>query len=289
MAIPSDPTLTEIVTEGLKRGGKVNPTAAQITDAKTHQIQEVKADIRLAQVQHPFLLTTAVTATTKGVSRYSWPTDADKIRSVTLLDGPDAWRGTAQSGGSNTITLAADFSEDADEVIGKFLAITGGTGSNQMDQVTAYNNSTKQATVESSWSTQPDGTSTYLLVNDHLQLWNEDKQFGWDLRRLPTDLGRPDAAAMFAQTLYLNFAPDKIYVLWWDYYADIDRLNETGPLFVKLLREWRSLWIQGVAAYTAQRFDDDRFDKEWSIYQSMLKNDLGAMSAVVSQVQYRDL
>ena len=33
MAVPSDPTVSGVVTEALKRGGKVNPSAAEITSA----------------------------------------------------------------------------------------------------------------------------------------------------------------------------------------------------------------------------------------------------------------
>ncbi|MCH9716852.1 MAG: hypothetical protein K0U52_07170 [Gammaproteobacteria bacterium] len=73
--------------------------------------------------------------------------------------------GTAQAGASTTITLAAGASATDDIYNGWYVEITGGTGSGQVKKITDYVGATKVATVASSWSTNPDNTSTYELFN----------------------------------------------------------------------------------------------------------------------------
>ena len=70
--------------------------------------------------------------------------------------------GTAQAGGSDTITLkaASSFSAD-DKCNGMFIEITSGTGSGQTRHIKDYVGATKVATVYSAWDTAPDATSAY--------------------------------------------------------------------------------------------------------------------------------
>lgn len=288
MAVPSDPTVTTIVTEALKRAGILNPSATQITEAGTYQLQEVKSNIRHIASRHPLLRTTAVTVTVEGQSRYTQPVDVDEVETVVLLDRPDTWVGTAQSATASSMTLAASFSEAATTIQGKFLVQTGGTGSPQIGQVITYNDTTKGCTMDAAWGTTPSGTITYLIASDHVRLFEESKPFDWDYRRSPWGLGRPSAGAIYGQTLYTDMAADKVYGLYWSYFSALDRLDETGALFVKLLREWESVWIQGVAAYLCQRYDDDRAASTMQLYQGMLAG-LETEACAVGQVRYHDV
>jgi hypothetical protein len=78
--------------------------------------------------------------------------------------------GTASAGASGTITLAAG----AYDLTGCIVRTTGGTGgggtggaNNQARVITAYNTSTKVATVVPNWETTPDNTTTYdILLTD---------------------------------------------------------------------------------------------------------------------------
>ncbi len=72
--------------------------------------------------------------------------------------------GTAQAGGSNTITLkaASSYTSD-DDPNGMFIEITSGTGSGQKRHVEDYVASTKVLTVYPAWDTQPDNTSQYAV------------------------------------------------------------------------------------------------------------------------------
>lgn len=71
---------------------------------------------------------------------------------------------TAQGGAAGSITLAAGASSTTDYYKNLWVKITGGTGSGQARQVSAYNGTTKVATVSSNWSTTPDNTSVYNFV-----------------------------------------------------------------------------------------------------------------------------
>ena len=74
--------------------------------------------------------------------------------------------GTAQSASAGAIVLATTASSTTDAYVGMSCQITGGTGSGQDHQRgTAYNGTTKELTVSGAWTTTPDSTSTYRIVN----------------------------------------------------------------------------------------------------------------------------
>jgi len=270
MAIDSDVSIANLVTEALKRAGRTSPTAGQISDATSYQFREVKTDLAARGGRHPVLLTESITSTTDGLQRYSWPTAARELHSVSILDGPDDWRGTAQSATSTTLVLAAGLSiSDANDVKGKYLCTTGGTGSNQIRQITGWNNTTKTATV-STWTTTPDSTTTYLIASDHKGLWHIDKAVQWNSIPNPGTRGKSYAASTFGRELYLEHTPDKIYVLWWNYWSHLDRMDNAGSVVLGHIREYLSLWIQGIATKCMQRFDEDRYPGELEVYLAML-------------------
>ena len=72
--------------------------------------------------------------------------------------------GTARAGTANTIQLAADAPNIGTK---QLIRITGGTGSGQIRRIITWNNTTKTATVNPNWATNPDSTSTYS-VEDRL-------------------------------------------------------------------------------------------------------------------------
>jgi hypothetical protein len=75
----------------------------------------------------------------------------------------DTTDGTAQAGGASTITLAASASSVDQKWTGYRILIEGGTGAGQSRTISNYNGSTKVATVDTAWGTQPDSTSTYHI------------------------------------------------------------------------------------------------------------------------------
>jgi hypothetical protein len=74
--------------------------------------------------------------------------------------------GTAQGGGSNTITLASGANASNNWYIYYTVAIISGTGAGQVNQITGYVGSTKVATMANNWTTNPDSTSVYVVCDD---------------------------------------------------------------------------------------------------------------------------
>jgi len=74
--------------------------------------------------------------------------------------------GTAQAGAATTITLVAGDTQDDDFYNTMTIRITGGTGIGQEKTIDDYVKSTKVATVNTAWTTNPDATSTYAIQKD---------------------------------------------------------------------------------------------------------------------------
>jgi hypothetical protein len=71
--------------------------------------------------------------------------------------------GTAQAGAAGTITLDSGASAVTNFYNNDLLEIIGGTGIGQSRFITAYNASTKVATMSSNWATNPDNTSVFAI------------------------------------------------------------------------------------------------------------------------------
>jgi len=80
--------------------------------------------------------------------------------------GRTVGNGTSQAGAATTITLKAADTKDDDFYNNMTIRITGGTGAGQEKTIDDYVNSTKVATVNSAWTTNPDSTSTYAIQKD---------------------------------------------------------------------------------------------------------------------------
>lgn len=80
----------------------------------------------------------------------------------TTLGDARTFTGTAQAGGSTTITLASGAAAVDSAYVGSTVSITSGTGSGQSRIITGYVGSSKVATV-AAWTTPPDATSVYSI------------------------------------------------------------------------------------------------------------------------------
>lgn len=78
--------------------------------------------------------------------------------------------GTAQGGGTSTITLDASASATDDLYNGCVVWIVAGVGAGQAGVITDYVGSTKVATVDNNWRTNPDNTSVFVLLPGSLGL-----------------------------------------------------------------------------------------------------------------------
>lgn len=71
--------------------------------------------------------------------------------------------GTAQAGAATTVTLDASASATDDLYNGQYLFLVGGTGAGQSRVIVDYVGSTKVATVDRAWATNPDSTSVFVI------------------------------------------------------------------------------------------------------------------------------
>lgn len=72
--------------------------------------------------------------------------------------------GLAQAGASTSITLNSIASSTNDDYVGSTVEILTGSGSGQTRIITAYNGTTKVATVNTAWEVNPDTTSAYVVL-----------------------------------------------------------------------------------------------------------------------------
>lgn len=72
--------------------------------------------------------------------------------------------GTAQAGAAGTITLASEASSTDDYYNGAVVKIVSGTGAGQSRQIIDYVGSTRVATVDANWVTNPSSDSVYIVI-----------------------------------------------------------------------------------------------------------------------------
>ena len=291
MSIPTNPTIAAIVTEALKRAGRTTPTATQITDATNHQLQEVKGDITRSASLIPELLTTEITTMVAGKGYYSWPNSAQDIASLQLIESnvEGHWNDIAQGGGTQSIFLHPSFTADEKDLLGKTVYIAAGAGAGGFDQIIGYDNGTKEAIIATPWEgTQPDSTSRYFIELNRAKLWAYDKPIWYDGEIAPFVGGTPYAGTMYGRTFKTLFTPDREYILVWYYWIQMDHLDEAGTVFIRHLRSYRPLWLQGVATKCMQRYDEDRYPQELEIYNNMLTA-YASLSCRAGQALFRDV
>lgn len=88
---------------------------------------------------------------------------APAVEEIEIIPHPYLDDGVAQAGGAVVVTLRSGASAVDDFYNNGFISIIGGTGAGQTRQITDYVGSTKQATVDAAWATQPDSTSVYVI------------------------------------------------------------------------------------------------------------------------------
>jgi hypothetical protein len=303
MAVPSAVTVDEIVTEALKRAGRTTPSSTAISSAKANQFREVKSDMEeLYGLEFPDLYGEQAGATVIGETTLAGPTTVIAgIESVTLYEpGTDTgWTGTIQSATSTSMTLGATLDEEPEKLQGRYTYIDTGTGSGQLPQLSNWNNTTKEAQITGTFETTLDGTSTYIIASDREHALQEDlirtTELNTDLiRGMPTkwstvwsEPGPSTNQNAAVRSIRWNYVPDKVYPIRYVVRYAIDHLDETLGLLVGLLRKHRSTWIQGVAAYSMQLYDEDRFLMTYQIYQQKLEQ-LGSKNMRIYQMKYTD-
>jgi len=112
-------------------------------------------------------------ATRTAVVDRNWKVTPDNTSEFIVFGHPGREHvneGLAQGNGPSQITLNALASNDDNAYVGQLIFIRSGTGEDQVRIVTAYDGGTKVATVDHAWDVDPDATSGYAMLPDHIYL-----------------------------------------------------------------------------------------------------------------------
>lgn len=144
-----------------------------------------------------------VTATNTGAK----PT----VLSIPVVRMPILRSGTAQAGGASTITLDSGAAAVDGAYVGMYVQISNNTPSNALGQtrkIISYVGSTKVATVESAWGTNPSSSSTFdVLVPQTVQVqgWMGKELAAYSVAGVPkVDLSHIGGSAVSTSTAQLG-------------------------------------------------------------------------------------
>ncbi len=132
--------------------------------------------------------------------------------------------GVAQAGAASTITLDASASAANDYYNLSIVDIIGGTGAGQSRVITDYVGSTKVATVDRAWATNPDSTSVFRIRGAGAELMRGTEDAALASVCTPARLGELDAGNLPADvdTLLARLTAARAGYL--------DKLNVSGTL-----------------------------------------------------------
>lgn len=273
MPVPSNPTLEELVREGLKKGGEDSPDSDLLTRAEDTWIEEIKNDIWELGKKPKTLHITSYGVFQKGQSRYSNPSDFSSDLSLTILDGNV--RGTAQSGSVSSITLASDDPSSSGSIVGKGIIILANTAQGSYSQVTSYDESTKVATVVPNFNTAPASGSTYMIVDQEYPV-EQRPVFEYDRKQNQPILGIADRFYPIGDEDYgefiLNKAPDKIYGARLRYYANLMKIDTSSDLMSTIYHRWRTIFVEGIRFKKIDDEDDDRAEGAENRYRVKMRS-----------------
>ncbi len=286
MSIPTQPTTTLISTEALKRflnGG--TPLTADITRSETYGFEKVKRDImNLGRKWRP-IIATGYDILAQAISHYSNPSDFECPYTLSLMRGDHT--GTLSAvGGAGSVSLAVDEDITAANARGRWLLITSGTGIDQAQQISAYNATSKIATMAESYSTTPVTGDGYMVVSEIKDLRYKHPKL-YDRYDHPGSPGTPTIYTSLKNSSTGQFAvypvPDGTYGIRHRYYADLMRLDTSSTLYNTILRRWAAVLEQGVFVWKLSE-DDDRYSQEAQAYSIMLQmlasNDLDGQPTI---------
>lgn len=263
MAAPTPPTRATILSEALNISGYGASPAAALTTRGQGWFEEIKNRIWTKERRLKSLMTSSVQTLTSGLPQYANPSDFASDLALTFVTG--TVYGTAQAGAASTITLAAGESSSDTDLIGREIYIYSGTGSGQRSFITAYNSSSKVATVSPSWTVTPDNTSKYLVAGHYRPLELKPIWYVQQARQR-SPLGEPEIFCPLGDAQYGKYlihptpyrTDTQPMLLLQEYYANLMTLDLDGTLMLTLYQNWRNVWHLGLVARAWRDMDDNR-------------------------------
>ena len=280
MAVPSNPTVTSIVKDALRHSSIYNPKASQVTELSTEGLQTVKTELWASQERDALLEVSVMVLLPIGNGQVNTPDDFDHVVKIDVFSCADSMAFTASAAASATLTAPTTFSADESTARGLYVFTTSGTGSGQYRQVTAYNDSTKVLTITPAWTVTPDATTVAFIGHLRRRLGLDDtgterlSSFPVPISGFPTRYRQIGNSPLTTDlpALEISPVPDSAnYAMVLTYGANLTRLDETGTVFIKHLRERRALWVQGLKVQAQSRYDEARYSGSYAVWQSMLR------------------
>lgn len=248
MAVPVAPTVTSILTEAFKRCGVPVPTQAQLLRAEDEWLGEVLTELQNDKRWHA-LEETMVVIPEAYVQIIDIPPPLTRVLRMRFYDGD--LKGTAQSGGASSITVAAGTGTDG--ALGRKIYLTGGTGLAQNNRLISRVGDT-YGTV-ATWDTNPDLTTQYMIANLEYEV-NGPQPMVQTLGVGPTNL--ISYWEEFEGKLRLYPVPNKgTFALEIDGIVDLLLVDETDARLVRVLREWRNPILHGIMTRIKEDQQDD--------------------------------
>ena len=291
MAAPSIPTAASLVTEGLRQARIFNPTASQIATYQNEVMEQLKNDLWQQVKQMKPLMTFSYMVLTPGQSRYSCPSDYSSDMTMVVETG--LYTGTVVSGTTNAIVVSVspNGAFDVNQVLGEDLVITAGTAVNSVSQIIGCvnnNDGTQTLTVYPDFQATPDGTSSYMIVDNQ---WPVEQRHiaEYDLFHRAGYIDRPRYFFPMGDEDYDEFifdvAPDNVYLycVRMRYFVNIMTLDLNSTLMSTLYQKFREYWIKGVKA---QALDDNMDD---SAVMAFKERDQKLQALIMSQQYGTDL
>ena len=283
MSIPANPTTLSLVADAMNQAiHTLNATSVSTVVVNNAEafLNNVRVQLWGASTTDKLLETTAVLLTAAGSSQVTLPTDFDHETELRVYDGPtDSNRGTLQVGSTTQVQLQSDFSADPSGLLGAWFFTLSGMGSGQGAQIATYSDSTKFATFDSALTTAPTSTTTYVVATEWWTIPKTDRMMGVQYN------GAPLRYRMVSTTTYVDPPSDEIYPIRLFYGANLTRLDDSGFVFVRHMRERRYYWLQGLKVETMAQFDDDRYPLELQKWQLVLQN-YGSKNPTYAQASF---
>lgn len=270
MALPIDITSTIIVTEALTQAGYPSPSATLITRAKDRWLRGLME--RLAKIDKltPFE-ETKITIMSPYKQRYALPIDADRVTQLMIYNGETT--GIAQGGAASTITLAAIEEITEVKAKGALLFMLSGTSKNQNVRITAYNETTKVATVTPDFDVTVVAADTYLIADrENITEVKEAKDISDDviIGSLPTKYhiyGRtPKKQILFNSVI----KDDEVAAIKCRYLVYPHKIDLTDSRLTSIYNEYFEELVQGVLAVAKRDNRDATMGEEFGRYNQYL-------------------
>ena len=263
MAVPVAPTVPSLCTEAYRRCGVPAPTTEQLSRATNEWFEDVKRDIATRKDWHT-TDETMVIIPQSSTQVYAMPSPVLRIKRVRFYRGTK--KGTAQAGGTNSITVASGTGDPTDK--GKKIFLTGGTGAAQVGRIVVV--SGDDYAISCPWDTAPTSNTSYMIADTEqyvegptmLHLHGISPGTGvtrWNFVEANLQIWPP-----------LDNADE--YALEIDGEVDLSLIDVQDNRIVRLLREWREPLVRGLMVHIKEDQDDLEVDRDERKFEKSVVN-----------------